>query len=128
MYIYHLAIFIFLLSQPIPSIHTPTSPKHTHILTTIMTRTLPLIAIFAMLVTLCLSTTSAIPVVKRDATSTAKCVQEKWKDVRPILSAASPDDKKKAPALFKDGEPVTTAPSVEEIKEDLEKLKEYNSD
>ncbi|OAQ26108.1 hypothetical protein K457DRAFT_128571 [Linnemannia elongata AG-77] len=94
-----------------------------------MTRTLPLIAIFAMLATLCLSTTSAIPVVKRDATSTAKCVQGKWKDVRDILSAASPDDKKKAPALFKDGgEPITTAPSVEEIEDGLEKLEKYDSD
>ncbi|KAF9285621.1 hypothetical protein BGZ88_009463 [Linnemannia elongata] len=93
-----------------------------------MTRTLPLIAIFAMLVTLCLSTTSAIPVVKRDATSTAKCVQGKWEEVRPILSLATLDDQKNAPALFKDGKPVTTAPSVEEIKKDLEKLEEYNSD
>ncbi|KAK5822104.1 hypothetical protein F5H01DRAFT_319591 [Linnemannia elongata] len=88
-----------------------------------MTRIFPLVTVFAMLATLCLSTTSAVPVEVPVTNELAQCVQGKWEDVRKILSAATPDDIANSPALFKDGLPITTAPSVEELKTGLEKFK-----
>ncbi|KAF9301186.1 hypothetical protein BGZ91_009634, partial [Linnemannia elongata] len=88
-----------------------------------MTRIFPLVTVFAMLATLCLSTTSAVPVEVPVTNELAECVRGKWKDVRTILSYATPDEIADSPDLFEKGEPITTAPSVEVIKTGLEKFK-----
>ncbi|KAF9551985.1 hypothetical protein EC957_000073 [Mortierella hygrophila] len=92
-----------------------------------MIRAFPLVAVFAVLATLCLSTTSAIPVAKREATSTAECVQEHWDLVRELLSKLTEDQKGCVPELFMGDEPITTAPSVDNIEAGLDKLEEYDS-
>ncbi|KAF9132822.1 hypothetical protein BGX30_012517 [Mortierella sp. GBA39] len=91
-----------------------------------MIRTFPLVAVFAMLATFCLSTTSAIPVAKRDATSTAECVHRNWDQVRVLLSTLSETDQKKLPELFKEGEPITV-PSVDDIKTGLDNFEKHDS-
>ncbi|KAF9333584.1 hypothetical protein BGZ91_011190 [Linnemannia elongata] len=87
-----------------------------------MTRIFPLVAVFAMLATLCLSTTSAIPVAKREVTPTGECVQTNWDKVKTFLNKASDADKAAAPALFENGVPIAAAPSVEEIEESMGEL------
>ncbi|KAG9068996.1 hypothetical protein KI688_009886 [Linnemannia hyalina] len=93
-----------------------------------MIRPFPLVAVFAMLATFCLSTTSAIPVAKRDVTSTAECVQGHWELVRDLLRKLPEAEKGNVTDLFEGNEPITTAPSVDDIKTGLDDLKKYNSD
>ncbi|KAF9293188.1 hypothetical protein BGZ88_005683 [Linnemannia elongata] len=92
-----------------------------------MTRIFPLVTVFAMLATLCLSTTSAVPVEVPVTNELAECVQGKWEKVRTLLSDVTPEDEVNSPDLFKNGAPVTTAPSVEVLKAGLETFKEDDS-
>lgn len=88
-----------------------------------MTRTFPLVAVFVMLATLCLSTTSAIPLAKRDyATAKAECVQKNWNKVRDVLSTYKSIAKDKAPELFQGDEPIAAAPSFDKLEADLKKF------
>ncbi|KAK3826275.1 MAG: hypothetical protein JOS17DRAFT_254596 [Linnemannia elongata] len=86
-----------------------------------MTRTFPLVAVFALLVTLCLSITSAIPVVKRDTdtATAAKCVHKNWESARKVLSEYKGIAEKQYPKLFEGGVPVADAPDIDELEEYL---------
>ncbi|KAF9155765.1 hypothetical protein BG015_008695 [Linnemannia schmuckeri] len=91
-----------------------------------MTRTFPLAAVFAILATLCLSTTSAIPFPQPDGSatpSTTQCIQEKWEMVKPVLNAVPAKEKGRAPFLFdKDGNPIAKPPNAEQIESAMSQL------